>query len=113
MELVGFPQGEESLVLLFSGGSAASLNALTAARYRAAREDGWNIREEGLQGDRPAMVVYASDQVHSSVQRCVEQLGLGTQHLRIVPSDDRFRMDVGELSAMIDADLSRSGALKA
>ncbi len=105
MELVGFPQGEESLALLFSGGSAASLNALTTARYRAAREDGWNIREEGLQGDRPAMVVYASDQVHSSVQRCVEQLGLGTQHLRVVPSDDRFRMDVGELSAMIEADL--------
>lgn len=104
MQLTGFPQGEDSLALLFSGGSAASLNALTVARYRVAREDGWNIREEGLQGDRPAMVVYASDQVHSSVQRCIEQLGLGTQHLRVVPSDDCFRMDVGALSAMIDAD---------
>lgn len=104
MELSGFPQGDESLALLFSGGSAASLNALTVARYRAAKEDGWNIREEGLQGNRPAMIVYASDQVHSSVQRCIEQLGLGTQHLRAVPSDNRFRMDVAELSAMIEAD---------
>jgi len=104
MELAGFPQGEDSLALLFSGGSAASLNALTVARYRAAREDGWNVREEGLQGNRPAMIVYASDQVHSSVQRCIEQLGLGTQHLRAVPSDDRYRMDVDKLSAMIEAD---------
>jgi glutamate/tyrosine decarboxylase-like PLP-dependent enzyme len=104
MELAGFPRGEDSLALLFSGGSAASLNALTVARYRAAREDGWNIREEGLQGNRPPMVVYASDQVHSSVQRCIEQLGLGTQHLRVVPSDDRFRMDVEKLSLMIEAD---------
>jgi glutamate/tyrosine decarboxylase-like PLP-dependent enzyme len=104
MELVGFPQGEQSLALLFSGGSAASLNALTVARYRAAREDGWNVREEGLQGNRPAMLVYASDQVHSSVQRCIEQLGLGTQHLRVVPSDDRCRMEVEKLTAMIEAD---------
>jgi glutamate/tyrosine decarboxylase-like PLP-dependent enzyme len=104
MELVGFPQGDESLALLFSGGSAASLNALTVARYRAAREDGWNVREEGLQGNRPTMVVYASDQVHSSVQRCIEQLGLGTQHLRVVPSDDCFRMDADRLSAMIEED---------
>lgn len=104
MEIVGFPNGDDSIALLFSGGSAASLNALTTARYRAAMEDGWNLREEGLQGDHAPMTVYVSDQAHSSVQRCVEQLGLGTKYLRVVPSDSNFRMDVDALKVAIDED---------
>ena len=108
MELAGFPikneDGSDSMALLFSGGSAANLNALTTARYTAAKLDGWNMREEGLQGNRPAMVAYASDQVHSSIQRCVEQLGLGSDNLRMVPSDEFFRMDVSALKEMIAAD---------
>ncbi len=108
MELAGFPakneHGEDSMALLFSGGSAANLNALTTARYAAAKQDGWNMREEGLQGDHPAMIAYASDQVHSSVQRCMEQLGLGSDNLRKVPTDDAFRMDVDALKDMIAAD---------
>jgi len=108
MELTGFPAkntaGEDSIALLFSGGSAANLNALTTARFAVAREDGWNLRTEGLQGNRPAMIAYASDQVHSSVQRCIEQLGLGTDNLRKVPTDVNFRMDVAALKEMIVKD---------
>jgi len=104
MQLSGYPAGDDSMALLFSGGSAASLNALSVARYHAARQDGWNVREQGLQGGRAAMVAYASDEVHSSVQRCVEQLGLGTDNLRRVPTDPQFRMDVGALAELVDAD---------
>lgn len=105
MDLAGFPGDDNAMALLFSGGSAANLNALTVARYRAAREDGWNVREEGLQGARPAFVAYTSDQVHSSVQRCVEQLGLGTRYLRKVPTDERFEMDTRALAGCIAKDL--------
>jgi hypothetical protein len=104
MDLVGFPDGDQSMAMLFSGGSAANLNALTAARYWAAREDGWNLREQGLQGGHPAMICYTSDQAHSSIQRCIEQLGLGTDNLRAVPTDHRFRMDVDALKDMIASD---------
>ncbi len=104
MELTGIPDEEDSMALLFSGGSAANLNALTTARYWAAKTDGWNVRDEGLQGGRPAMIAYASDQVHSSVQRCMEQLGLGSDNLRKVPANDAFQMDVGALKDMIAAD---------
>ena len=104
MELAGFPDEDDSMALLFSGGSAANLNALTTARYAAAKRDGWNVRAEGLQGGRPAMIAYASDQVHSSVQRCMEQLGLGADNLRKVATDDAFRMDVDVLKNMIAAD---------
>lgn len=104
MELSGFAQGPESMAILFSGGSAANLNALTAARDWAAREDGWDIRKEGLQGSRAPMIVYAADQAHSSIQRCVEQLGLGADNLHIVPTDDQYRMDPNALKRQIAAD---------
>ncbi len=81
MELVGFPT-EGSLCLLLTGGSAATLNALTAARHRAAERAGWNLRAEGLQGGRPRSSLYASAESHSSIQKCVEQLGIGTDNLR-------------------------------
>ena len=105
-ELAGYGDDDDTLALLFSGGSAANLNALTVARYRAAREDGWNVRDEGLQGDRPAMLVYVSDQAHSSVQRCIEQLGLGSQQMRVVPTDERFRMNTVALSEQIRKDIA-------
>ena len=67
MELIGFPT-EDSMGLLVSGGSAATLVALAAARQRAAREVGWNVRTEGLQHARPALSLYATADSHSCIQ---------------------------------------------
>ena len=86
MELSGFLDADgtpNGMAILLGGGSGANLNALTVARYWAAKRDGWNIREEGLQGNRPAMIYYTSAEAHSSVQRCVEQLGIGVSNLRV------------------------------
>ncbi len=103
MDLVGFP-AEGSLCLLLTGGSAATLNALTAARHRAAEQAGWNLRAEGLQGGRARLVLYASSESHSSIQKCVEQLGIGTDNLREIPVDDDFRMRPDALRQAIEAD---------
>lgn len=105
MELVGFPT-EGSLCLLLSGGSSANLNALTAARHRAAERDGWNLRAEGLQSGRRRLILYASAESHSSIQKCVEQLGIGTNHLRDIPADEHFRMRPDALRQTIKADLA-------
>jgi glutamate/tyrosine decarboxylase-like PLP-dependent enzyme len=105
MELVGFPV-EGSLCLLLTGGSAATLNALTAARHRAAERAGWNLREEGLQGGRARLVLYASAESHSSIQKCVEQLGIGTDNLRAVPVDAEFRVRPDALRRAIESDLA-------
>lgn len=105
MELVGFPT-EGSLCLLLSGGSSATLNALTAARHRAAARDGWNLRKEGLQSGRKRLIAYASAESHSSIQKCVEQLGIGTDNLRDIAVDDAFRMRPDALRAAIEADLA-------
>lgn len=104
MELVGFPT-EGSLCLLLSGGSAATLNALTTARHRAAARDGWNMRTEGLQGGRKRLILYASAESHSSIQKCAEQLGIGTSNLRAIEADAEFRMNPAALRAAIETDL--------
>jgi len=91
MELSGFLDATgtpDGMALLLAGGSAANLNALTVARYWAAKRDGWSVRDEGLQSKRPPMIYYASAEVHSSVQLCVEQLGIGVSNLRRVETDD-------------------------
>ncbi len=106
MELFGFPR-DGSMSLLLSGGSAANLNAITAARFRAARSAGWDLRRRGLQGQARRLVVYASDQAHSSIQKCVEMLGIGSDNLRLVPTDRDFRMRLESLEAMIEADLAQ------
>jgi aromatic-L-amino-acid decarboxylase len=105
MELVGFPS-QGSLCLLLTGGSAATLNALTAARHRAAERAGWNLRAEGLQGGRARLVAYASAESHSSIQKCVEQLGIGTENLRTIGVDDAFRLRPELLRRAIAADLA-------
>jgi glutamate/tyrosine decarboxylase-like PLP-dependent enzyme len=109
MELSGFLDADgtpNGMAILMGGGSAANLNGLTVARYWAAKRDGWNIREEGLQSKRPAMIYYTSAEAHSSVQRCVEQLGIGTSNLRRIDTDDRFRMRPEALRESIENDLA-------
>ncbi len=109
MELSGFLDADgtpNGMAILMGGGSAANLNGLTVARYWAAKRDGWNIREEGLQSKRPAMIYYTSAEAHSSVQRCVEQLGIGASNLRKIDTDDKFRMRPEALRESIKNDLA-------
>jgi len=103
MELIGYPI-EDSMGLLVSGGSVATLIGLAAARHWAAARDGWSVRGEGLQRGRPPLVIYMSDQGHSSIQKAVELLGLGAEAVHSVPVDGQFRMDVPALRAGIAAD---------
>jgi aromatic-L-amino-acid/L-tryptophan decarboxylase len=105
MELVGFPT-EGSMGLLVSGGSMASLTGLAAARHRAATLDGWDVREEGLQGGRPPLTLYLSEEGHSCLRKAAELLGLGRAATRTVPIDDQLRIDVRALRSAIDADRS-------
>jgi len=105
MELVGFPV-EGSQCLLLTGGSAATLNALTAARHRTAARAGWDMRTEGLQGGHPKLILYTSEESHSSIQKCVEQLGIGTKQLRAIAADEQFRMRPDALRRAIEDDRS-------
>ncbi len=81
---------------LCGGGSAANLMGLAMAR-----EAKTPANEDGVGG---ACVLYASDQVHMSIDKAVALLGVGRRNLRLVPSDDDFRMRTDALAAAIKAD---------
>ncbi len=85
--MVGLPEGFRGHIN--DTASIASLLALAAARHRL---PGLDIRRRGLSGATAAPVVYASDQAHSSIDKAVLTLGLGLDHLRRLPSDERFRL---------------------
>jgi glutamate/tyrosine decarboxylase-like PLP-dependent enzyme len=103
MELTGFPV-DGSMGLLTSGASVATVVGLGAARHRAAAQDGWSVRDEGLQRGRPPLVLYTTEQGHSCIQKAAELLGLGATAVRRVAMDERLRMDVAALRAALAAD---------
>jgi len=109
MELVGFPTAG-SMGLLVSGTSVATIVGLAAARHRVAAAHGWDIRAEGLQGNRPRLRAYVSAEGHSCLHKAAELLGLGASAVRTVPVDAKFRMDVTALRDAIATD-RRAGEL--
>jgi len=98
-EMFGFPASVSGL--LTSGCSAGNLIGLTVARNTKA---GYDLRQEGLQASPRKMVLYASNQIHSSIQKAVEILGLGSDALRLIPVNDNFQVDLDLLKRIISQD---------
>lgn len=86
--------------------STSTLVALAAARHEMRGLPGAEVRRRGLAGrdDLAPPVVYCSDQAHSSVDKAVLVLGLGTDGVRRVASDDAFRLDPAALAEAVAAD---------
>jgi aromatic-L-amino-acid decarboxylase len=100
--LVGFPA--ESMGLIVSGASVATLTGLAVARHVALARAGRDVRENGLQGSGPPLVVYKGAEGHGCSQKAVELLGIGRAHLRVVDSDSQLRLVPAALDAAIRAD---------
>ncbi len=81
--------------------STATLVALLAARERAS---GHCAERGGLQAESAPLLVYASDQAHSSVDKAVLLAGFGRDNLRRVPVDDNHGMAVGALRRLLAED---------
>ncbi|MFZ0217394.1 MAG: pyridoxal-dependent decarboxylase [Candidatus Dormiibacterota bacterium] len=107
-ELAGFPT-EGGMGLLVSGGSMASLVALAVARQHALEGAGVEVRGDGLQGEGPRLVGYASPEGHSCLRKAVELLGIGSRNLRQIAVDGAGRMRPDALRAALAAD--REGGL--
>ena len=98
--LIGYAQDASGI--LTSGGSMANLTALMVANRAKANRD---VAATGLWNAGAPMTIYASDQIHMSIPKAADILGLGRQQVRLVECDDRFRMNVPSLRARISKDL--------
>ena len=103
-DLAGF--GDDGTGLLVSGGSMATLTALTLARHRAAQRAGVDVRADGMQGHQRRFVLYLGMEGHGSARKAAELLGIGSANIRTVASDDRHRLDVNALRGHIVRDLA-------
>ncbi|MDH4350766.1 MAG: pyridoxal-dependent decarboxylase [Gemmatimonadota bacterium] len=97
-ELVGYPGDAGGL--LVSGGSAANFVALAAMREAMLP----GSRGTGLTGLDVRPVIYVTPETHSCIRRAVELLGFGSDALRLLPPDDRLRMDPAVLAAAVTED---------
>ncbi len=79
--------------------STASMHALAAAREFVAPE----ARENGT----PAgLVMYTSEQSHSSIEKGAIAIGIGQKNVRKVPTDAEFRIRPEALAEMVERDLA-------
>jgi aromatic-L-amino-acid decarboxylase len=101
-ELVGFPP--DCGGLLVSGGNMANFACFLAAR---AAKAGWDLRKTGVRGDSRPLVVYASTETHTWIQKAADLFGLGTDAIGWIPVDEQQRINPAALGARIEEDTRR------
>jgi aromatic-L-amino-acid decarboxylase len=89
-DILGYPAAARGM--LTSGGSLANFSAIVTAR------------RERLPSDFLRGTLYASDQVHHSVEKAAILAGFPPESVRMVPSDDRFRLGLDALDELIEQD---------
>ncbi|HLM69434.1 MAG TPA: pyridoxal-dependent decarboxylase, partial [Longimicrobium sp.] len=98
-QLMGLPAGFHGTIQ--DTASISTLVAIAAAREAA----GLGVRDEGMSGrGLPRLRVYASREVHSSIDKAGITLGIGRAGTRKIGTDARFRMDPAALEAAITED---------
>ncbi len=95
-EFIGYPP--DCAGAFTSGGTVSNTSALAAARESALPKS----RFEGLEGHRAA--VYCSEEVHYSITRAIETLGIGSRNLRAIPLGPDRGMRPDLLARTIDTD---------
>ncbi len=94
-EFIGFPAASGAFT---SGGTISNVTALAAARERALP----GSRRGGMAGGRAAL--YCSNEAHYSVVRSAELLGIGAEHVRSLPQDERRRVIPEAVAEAVDRD---------
>ena len=98
-QMVGLPTTFTGVI--HDTASTATLTALLCARERTSS---FSQNNQGLQGGEAPMVVYASDQAHSSVEKDALLAGFGKKYLRYVATDRSNAMRIEALAEAIEAD---------
>ena len=99
-EITGY--GQKVGGFIGSSGSSANLDGLTVARNIFFEK--YDVRNKGLFGHQP-FTVYCSTETHSSIDKSIQLLGIGSDHLRKIPVNDDFTINLEMLEQKIKQDL--------
>lgn len=94
---IGLPP--EFFGIVYDTASISTMHAIAAAREKA-------DPEARTRGASPGLVLYTSEQAHSSVEKGAIAIGIGQQYVRKIGVDDRFRMRTDLLAQAIERDLA-------
>ena len=100
-QMMNYPADASGILL--SGASMANVTALTIARDHQLN---LSVRQKGLRHIEPQMVLYCSDETHSCIQKAVELIGLGTESIRKISTDEGYKINPDLLISEIEKDLS-------
>lgn len=84
--------------------STSTLVALLCARERTSN---YSLARGGLQGMESPLIIYASTQSHSSVEKAALLAGFGRVNVRTIATDKHYAMRPDALAAAIEDDLQR------
>jgi len=100
-QLFGFPETASGLFV--TGTSVANLIGVLVARTAAA---GAGVRRRGVAAIDKRLIAYTSAGAHGSMAQAMDLAGLGTDHLRLIPMNERYQIDLPALEEAIAIDRS-------
>ena len=98
IDLLGLAPGTS--VGFVTGGTMANFTGLASGRHALFRKLGWDVEKQGLIG-APHITVVTSDESHISALACLQMLGLGSEQIVRVPTDDQGRMRADQLPSVL------------
>ncbi len=101
-EMMGMPEKFKSTStgggVIQDTASTSALTAIIAARERATK---FQSNKTGIQ---QKLVAYISTQTHSSLEKAIKIVGVGSENLRLIEVDEKFAMRVDLLENQIEKD---------
>lgn len=88
--------------ILVSGCSMANLIGLAVARNIKA---GYNIIEEGVRSCDKDLLFYGSTEMHFSIDKATQILGLGLNSLRKIPINNKYEINIKKLRETVEEDI--------
>jgi len=95
-KMLGLPEGMAGVIQ--DTASTATLCALLTAREKATN---FEANQRGL---KKPLVVYTSEEAHSSIEKGVKIAGYGKENLRLIPTDEAFAMIPEKLEEAVIVD---------
>ena len=100
-EMVGLPDTFTGVIE-----DTASTSTFTALLCARERTSAFSQNRGGMQAEDAPLVVYASDQAHSSVPKAALLAGFGAEHLRLIETDDEHALRPDLLEQAVEDDLA-------